>query len=150
MTDKVFGEKIENVSYRRREGAYLIIIENQKAAAVKIPKGYFLLGGGLEDGESHEECIKRECLEEIGFDVQIDGYICSGETYCIHSKLGYFHPVQYYYYGKLLKKTAEPVEKDHVLVWIPLEEIEEKFFSRQQAWAVRHYVRQWEREHRRI
>lgn len=29
-------------------------------------KRYYLLGGGIENGETQEECLKRECLEEVG------------------------------------------------------------------------------------
>ncbi|MBR6676039.1 MAG: NUDIX domain-containing protein [Clostridia bacterium] len=61
------GKPIEGISYYDRIGAYLICIENNKLAVVRDPKGYFLPGGGIDDGESLEECVKRECLEETGF-----------------------------------------------------------------------------------
>ena len=60
---KVFGIKQE-ANYIDREGVYLVPAREGKVGVVKTPKGYFLLGGGLDSGESHEECIKRECLEE--------------------------------------------------------------------------------------
>ena len=60
---KVFGTK-KNVNYMDREGVYLVPAKDGKVGVVKTSKGYFLLGGGLDSGESHEECIKRECLEE--------------------------------------------------------------------------------------
>lgn len=60
---KLFGTK-ENVNYIDREGVYLVPVKDGKVGVVKTPKGYFLIGGGLDSGESHEECIKRECLEE--------------------------------------------------------------------------------------
>ncbi len=52
--------------WRDRDGAYLIPMKDDKIGVVKTSKGYFLLGGGLDSGESHEECITRECLEEAG------------------------------------------------------------------------------------
>ena len=57
---KVFGTK-ENVPYADRPGAYLIPIRNGHVGVVQTPKGYFLLGGGLEGNESHVSCIQREC-----------------------------------------------------------------------------------------
>lgn len=61
MKHKVFGVK-ENVKYLDRKGAYLIPFQNNQVGVVKTPKGYFLLGGGLEKGEYDTDCIKRECL----------------------------------------------------------------------------------------
>ena len=53
---KVFGTK-ENVEYTDREGAYLILVRDNQVGVVKTPKGFFLLGGGVENDESHIECI---------------------------------------------------------------------------------------------
>lgn len=63
---KVFGTK-ENINYIDRVGVYLVPMKEGKIGVVKTSKGYFLLGGGLGDDESYEECIKRECLEEVGY-----------------------------------------------------------------------------------
>lgn len=135
--DKIFGEKVEGAKYLDREGAYLVIIEGDKTAVVKTHRGYFLLGGGIEKDESHRECIKRECLEESGYDVQVESYIGSAEMYSIHDRLGYFHPIQYYYRGHLEKHVAEQIEKDHRLEWISLDEIDEKMYVPGQIWAVK-------------
>ena len=59
---KIFGEKLKT-NYRDREGVYLICVNEGKIAVVKTPKGFFLLGGGLEEGENAENCIIRECIE---------------------------------------------------------------------------------------
>lgn len=67
---KVFGTK-ENEKYYDRLGAYLIPIKDNKVGVVKTHKGYFLLGGGMEDNETDEQCIKRECMEEIGCNVDV-------------------------------------------------------------------------------
>ena len=132
---RVFGKK-ENAAYFDREGAYLIPRRNRQVGVVKTPKGYFFLGGGLENGESHLECIQRECIEEVGCSARVEGKLCSAETYCTHPKIGYFHPIQTYYFGVLLDKTVPPVETDHVLLWIAYEELKGKMFSEMQNWAL--------------
>lgn len=38
-------------------------------------KGYFLLGGGIENNEKHYDCIVRECLEEAGLSVTPKDFI---------------------------------------------------------------------------
>ena len=66
-----FGEKQAGASYRTRPGAYLIAVSGAQIASIRTPKGFFLPGGGVEPGETHEACILRECLEETGFLVQV-------------------------------------------------------------------------------
>lgn len=138
MVDRSFGEQVQGQKYLDREGAYLICIQDKMAAVVKTPRGYFLLGGGLYKGESHIECIKREILEEIGFSCEVGKYVCSADTYGLHERLGYFHPIQYYYSGKLGMQTRMPVEKDHSLEWISINDIENKMYVKSQGWAVKY------------
>ncbi|MGL4336116.1 MAG: NUDIX domain-containing protein [Turicibacter sp.] len=82
MIEKTFGIKLENQIYLDRVGAYAIIFnEKSQVATVKTKKGNFLIGGGIETIETHEECIRRECFEETGFEVEILKFICKGELY---------------------------------------------------------------------
>lgn len=133
--DKTFGIK-QNVNYFDREGAYIVPVRDGKVGLVKLPKGLFLIGGGIEENETHEECIQRECLEEIGHRVRIIGTIGSAETFATHSKLGFFHPIQFYYKAEILEKVCEPIEKDHDFIWVSYPEIKGKLFSEMQNWAL--------------
>lgn len=132
---RIFGIK-ENGEYIDREGAYLIPVKNNQIGIAKTPKGYFFLGGGMENGESHIDCTKRECIEEVGYTVLVKDKICSAETYCIHPAIGYFHPIQTYYAGELLLKVSVPIEKDHDFLWIEFNEIKGKMFMDMQNWAL--------------
>ena len=132
---KIFGAK-ENVEYVDREGAYLIPIHNKQVGVIRTNKGYFLLGGGLEKGESHVECVERECMEELGYRISVKEKICSAESYTIHPAIGYFHPTQTYYTGELISKVDEPVEKDHEFLWIEYEKLKGNMFVEMQNWAL--------------
>lgn len=132
---KIFGKK-EDASYVDREGAYIIPIKGNKIGVVKTPKGYFLLGGGINEGESQEQAIKRECLEEAGYTVNIMKKLCSAEAYTRHPSIGFFHPIQAYYIGELLEKVQEPIESDHELIWAEYEVLKGKMFAQIQSWAV--------------
>lgn len=132
---RVFGIK-ENAEYLDREGAYIIPCRNNQVGVVQTPKGYFFLGGGLENGESHLECIKRECLEEVGYSVRVESRLCSAEAYIKHSTIGYFHPIQTYYWGKLLDKEATATETDHILCWIEYDQLRGTMFVEMQNWAL--------------
>ena len=134
------GKPIEGVSYYNRIGAYLICIENNKLAVVRDPKGYFLPGGGIDDRESLEECVKRECLEETGYFVYVDKHICSAEAFLLHPNVGYFHPIQHYYSGRLIEKVCEPTEDDHTFEWISVDDIESKMYLEIQGQAVKYYM----------
>lgn len=124
----VLGYKEKN-NYITRAGAYLIPIYNKKIGVIKTEKGYFLIGGGLNKNESHEDCIKRECLEETGYTAIIKEKICSAEAYTTHTKLGDFHPIQHYYIGELKEQVSIPIEKDHILMWFNYDDIKGKIFS---------------------
>lgn len=135
---KIFGIK-ENVKYVTRKGAYLILIHDNQVGIVQTPKGFFLVGGGLKSRENHIECVKRECIEEVGCDVSVKNKVCSAEAYCVHQTIGYFHPIQTYYVGELLSKVSVPVEKDHFFLWIEYDKIKGKMFVEMQNWALEQY-----------
>ena len=136
---KVFGIK-QNVEYVDREGAYVIVSDGDLIGVVKTPKGYFLLGGGIEGNENHRDSIIRECLEEAGLTVEVGKQLCSAETYTQHPQIGWFHPTQTYYEGKVISKVSEPFEKDHEFVWIEREKIRGKMLAEMQNWALERYV----------
>ena len=133
---KIFGTR-QNVEYTDRQGAYLIPIQNDCIGVVQTPKGYFLLGGGLEEGETDEHCIHRECLEEAGYTVRIKHKIGSAETYYKAPEIGYFHPIQTYYVGELVKKVQAPLVSDHQLVWVCFQELKGKMYLEMQNWAIK-------------
>lgn len=137
--NRVFGEKQDAVYYDRK-GAYLIPSEGSRIAVVRTKRGYFLLGGGIENCETDIECIKRECLEEIGYTVVVQEYLCSAEAYTKHSRLGHFHPMQHYYRGRLLRQVQEAVEPDHHLIWAEYSELKNRMFSEMQNWALDQFV----------
>ncbi|HIY00661.1 MAG TPA: NUDIX domain-containing protein [Candidatus Blautia faecipullorum] len=132
---RIFGRR-EKGKYYNREGAYLIAFSGNRTAVVRTPRGYFLLGGGIQGNESDVECIKRECLEECGYTCTPCAMIAGAETYCIHETKGLYHPIQRYYYGTLDSKVQCPVEKDHEFLWVEYEDIRGKMFSEMQNWAL--------------
>lgn len=57
-----------------RESCRAIIFHNNKLIVMyreKNDRAYFTFpGGGKEEGETNEECVKRECFEEFGITVE--------------------------------------------------------------------------------
>ncbi len=62
---KIFGVK-EKVEYTDREGAYLIPFRDNMVGVIQTSKGYFLLGGGLEAGESHRHVLNESVWKKQG------------------------------------------------------------------------------------
>ena len=132
---RVFGIK-EDAEYLDREGAYLIPWRNARVGVIRTSKGCFFLGGGLESGESHADCIQRECLEEAGCSSRVGEKICSAEMYAEYATMGYFHPIQTYYDGELSDKVCPPTETDHVLCWMEYGQLKGKMYLEMQNWAL--------------
>lgn len=138
MEYQVFGAPHAEVEYRHRPSAYGIAFDGKGRAAVVYceRKGFFLLGGGMDPGESEEECIRREALEETGYAVTVGEKVCIGEEYTTDLKGRPFHPVGHIYLIRMGEKVREPVESDHILTWLPVEEFQRTTFLRYQAWAM--------------
>jgi 8-oxo-dGTP diphosphatase len=138
------GNKIDGVKYRERIGAYALIIDSEeKIALVKRDNNYFLPGGGVENDESYEECLKRECSEEIGYDLDIVQYIGRLLNYTKSIKHNeYLKLIGHFYIGKLLDMNNLKIEEDHELTWLPINEAAEKMQEKFQSHAIREYIKQ--------
>ena len=68
--------KLTTLCYLRQDGKYLMI--KKKDSDPQAGGKYLGVGGKLEEGESPDECAKREILEETGFtplDLKLRGIV---------------------------------------------------------------------------
>jgi 8-oxo-dGTP diphosphatase len=136
--EMIFGDKIQGIDYIVRVGAYGVMLnEAGHVAVMKTPYGHFLPGGGLEHGESPQECIIREFEEEIGCGIQIKKFIGKASKYYFSDVFNqYRHPIGFFYIVSLDKQVTIALEKDLELLWMkPLECI--NCLHEHQAWAVK-------------
>lgn len=133
---RIFGEKIAGAVYYNRPGAYLVDYRAGSLAVVRNSRGMYLPGGGIKPRESREEALRRECLEETGRSVKLQCYLGCGESFLIHKKIGYYHPIQHYYIGTLGKMLVEPTEKGERFYFLPWAEAKTKLKLDSQIWAV--------------
>lgn len=132
----VVGVK-ENAKYYERPGAYIVPEKGGKIGLIKTRTGYCFIGGGMEKGENDFECLRREVLEETGYSVKIGEMFATAEQYKPdQTDIGYFHPSQYYYTGRLIEKVAEPIEPDHELQWLTPDEARGKMSLEMHEWAI--------------
>ncbi|MCT9852356.1 NUDIX domain-containing protein [Priestia megaterium] len=117
----VFGIHKDEQKYITKIGSYAVIYDNQRSsiALIKNHKGDpFLPGGGLENGESLEDCVKRECLEEAGLKVSIQKTIGVAKQYFKSpNDYKYYLSEGHFYMCKQLSKQL-PLEKDNNLLWV--------------------------------
>ena len=63
-------EALTTLCYLERDGKYLMMHRVSKENDINKDK-WIGVGGHFEDGESPEDCVKREIFEETGFDIAI-------------------------------------------------------------------------------
>lgn len=69
MVDLILNENsTEPTDYTERRTVKAVVIDNEGKT---LTFGPYLLGGGVEEGESDEQAIAREMLEEAGIEVEI-------------------------------------------------------------------------------
>lgn len=143
MTDApTFGIKEKNVQYEERPSAYGILINKEGHIAVVEVRGrYFFPGGGIDADEAPEDCVKRETLEEIGF--EISGLRLLGEAVdyfqSFKNKKYYCIPASYFTVDHF-KPVREPVETDHILHWMRPEEMINKMARAGFTWAIQRAI----------
>ncbi|MCR5824355.1 MAG: 8-oxo-dGTP diphosphatase [Lachnospiraceae bacterium] len=67
--------KRSTLCYLEKDGCYLMMLRNKKKADVNAGK-WIGVGGKFEEGETPDECLKREVLEETG--VTLKAYVFVG------------------------------------------------------------------------
>lgn len=121
-----------NLIERQREAARAVVFDIDKNVALLHVKNrnYFKLpGGGIEKGESKEEALKRECLEEIGCNIKIDREI--GEIVEYRQKHN-MSQKSYCYTANLVGEKGQPdftdkeIEGGFEIIWLDIDRAIEK------------------------
>lgn len=136
---KSYGEKKPDQTYIVRPGVYGITFDAlNRIALVKVPYGYHLPGGGIDPGEDHETCLKREFLEETGYDVSVESLIEISTQYTFSGKHeNYYALIGHFYVATMLDNRTTPQEPDHELVWLSVDEAVRLLSLEYQATAVK-------------
>jgi 8-oxo-dGTP diphosphatase len=116
------NEPNPNIKYEDRISSYGIIKNDKDQIAIVEHDnwGLIFLGGKVEENESYEDAIKRESLEEIGYEVKDLKFYDATESYydvTFNGILIHSHNTAYFYFGSIVNKIQEPIEKDTKLHW---------------------------------
>ena len=138
MTIHEFGTKLDGIDYIDRRGVYAVIENNDKQIAViETSNGYFLPGGGIDSGETEVDALKREIIEEIGYQVSVLAEIGEAVEYIKASGDEKYYQIRSRFYKvQIDSKIGEGIEKDHRLVWLWQGDAFQLLMRQSQVWAV--------------
>ncbi len=146
MISKTFGLKETGVKYAQRIGAYGIGLDREgRLPLIEIPMGFFLLGGGIEKGETGPECLVRECLEEAGMEVRVGEFMGTADLYQWSDFLGrHIHRIGHFYIMEPGEIIAPPIETDHKLHRLEPKEAVKVLTFKHQAYGVESFIKAME------
>jgi ADP-ribose pyrophosphatase YjhB (NUDIX family) len=124
-----------------RVGAKAVIVKKDKVLLIKYKNGsgvhYNFPGGGIERGESIEDGLAREVLEETGAQVDVKKLLLVGEYEPGQHKRKYgrTHKLTLYFLCKIRKGTKvksakKPDSKQVDEVWFPIDKLPKSLLPR--------------------
>jgi 8-oxo-dGTP diphosphatase len=137
-----FGEAETAADYILRPGGYVVITNAVgEIAVVKTPRGFFLPGGGQDEGETPEQAAIREAVEECGLYLRIRGQIGVADELVWSVSESKHYRKRCTFFSAECDRSAGDGEADHELIWMPANEAAARLTHGSQAWAVKMELR---------
>lgn len=136
---KSFGERNFDLTYIRREGAYGIITNSAGDYLVVADEdnNLYLVGGGIEEGETPAVALQREAVEETGCHLTVTKYLGKAEKHWVSSKYPDWsqHNIGHFYEGSIGERITEPQEKEK-MCWVSLNYLRKHLFHEHHLYMV--------------
>ena len=138
----MFGGKLVGQTYIERPGAYAVIRNAQQhIATLRLGTAFFLPGGGSMPGETPQDTLHREIMEECGRAIQIGPTLGKAIEYIYAKDEGvYYRLYSTFFEAMFMDSQVEYSEENHMLVWLSASEAIQRLQRQSQAWAVQQLV----------
>ena len=132
-----FGVAVAGADYQLRPGGYLVLRDARgEVAVVSTPRGFFLPGGGQEDGEIPESAAVREAEEECGLCVRVTGLLGRADELVFAPEEGRYYRKRCTFFSAELVWCGPGWEADHELMWRREAAAALRLSHQSQRWAV--------------
>ncbi len=140
-----FGRADEGILYRERPTAFGLVFHDQKLACVRVARDipyHDLPGGAVEAGETEQQALIREFLEETGMTVRPVGRLTGAGQYFRKSDGEPINNIGGIWIAEMISiDPAAKVEADHELVWLHPRTALADLRHDAHAWAVAKWLR---------
>lgn len=121
------GYKTSNTEFSLRAAA-LIIHKNRLLLVKNEKRGcFYTVGGGIQQNESSDKAVLRECYEETGCHFEIDRLIFIQERFFNLDNICH-HEIVFFYLMKEkeleIQNGMNTDQQNEYLYWIPIDELE--------------------------
>ena len=125
MLKIIEGEKIEGRKYDFRETCFGIVVKNNKMLLVNKKGQYSFVGGGVENGETHEECLKREFMEESGYTITKINELVTVDCFWLAAGQWPLESLANFYVVEVADEHVSPTEEGHTPEFVDIDKVEE-------------------------
>ncbi len=117
-----FGEKEPGIRYQNRKTVYGIYETSGKFVCVEVQGMFFLPGGGINKNERPGDALKREFIEELGWEIEIVKPVGSAiQHFYSKNDEAFYESHALFYRVNVTSTNKSRVENDHYLRWVPVE-----------------------------
>lgn len=137
------GKKFVNKKHDFREMCFGICERNEQILLTqKINKNEIsMVGGGVERGETHEACLRREFMEESGYSVESIAEFCSVDCFWLAGGEWPMESLAHFYLVTLSEKAVAPQEEGHEPLWVEIKDVEKLVLLPYQKEAIKQYLK---------
>lgn len=138
-----FGEPPEARRHRLRPGAYALLVRDGRVLLTlqhAPQREYQLPGGGIDPGESQQQALHREVLEETGWRIGYLRHLGSYRRFCFMPDYDFWaEKLCTIWLARPVLRMGPPREPGHDAIWAPIWQVPSLLVDAgSRAFALRH------------